>query len=168
MKLAATLALALGAALVLPAAGPALAAPAPATAEEQSLMETAAPALTPTLAIDRQASAAYLDDAERLLTLGRQRLAREGSSPQATRDLMAASGKLTTSYLIMFLDPAFAARIEPLAESCRTALDAAAAGDAEAARVAVDRLVPQVARAADTQFAQIGGGAGLRRQRARD
>lgn len=161
MKLATCTALALCAVLALPAgAGAQAEEPAPV---DLTLVETDAPALTPTIELDRQASAAYLDDAETLLAVARQRLEREGMTRHVARELMSASGKLSTSYLLMYRDPAFANRIRPLADACQTALDSAAAGDTEAARLALDRLVPQVARAADEQFAQMGGGAGPRR-----
>lgn len=120
--------------------------------------ETQAPALTWTLADDRRAAVVFMDDAMTLLALAEEHLL--GQSPGiATPELMAASGKLTTAYLLLFRDRAAADALRGLATRVGGAAPLATMNPAEAARLARDTR-GQVSMAYRTQLAALGGGAG--------
>lgn len=143
----------------------ALAAPAsaqPASAEDDALrvdaFTTEVPALTWTLAEDRRAAVVFLDDAMTLLQLAEERLA--GPTPaSATPELMAASGKITSAYLLLFRDRAAAEALRDLATRVGGAAPLATMAPGEAARLARDvRGLTEVAYR--IQLANLGGGAG--------
>ncbi len=141
-------------------AAPALAQESPIAidAMRSDAFETQVPALTWTLAEDRRAAVVFMDDAMTLLVIAEERL--EGTNPAAaTPELMAASGKLTTAYLLLFRDRAGADALREIATRIGGAAPLASMNPAEAARLAREGR-GQVAMAYRTQLAALGGGAG--------
>jgi hypothetical protein len=119
---------------------------------------TQVPALTWTLAEDRRAAVTFLDDATTLLELAEVRLG--GDDPAtATPDLMAASGKVTSAYLLLFRDRDAAEGLREVATALGGAAPLATMSAGEA-RALLVRARAQVAAAYRTQLAALGGGAG--------
>lgn len=119
-------------------------------------MTTQVPALTYSLSADRQAAVTYLDDTLSLLEMAAGHL-RDGYRDRGRRELMSASGKLTTAYLLMFKDPAFADRVAPLVERTDAAM-ARIDGDRLAAAAEADALRKDLRGVYRDQLAQLGGG----------
>lgn len=141
-------------------AAPASAQPWPTDAEAMRVdaFSSQTPALTWTLADDRRAAVVYLDDAMTLLELAEEHL-QDVRPATATPALMAASGKLTTAYLLLFRDRPGAAALRELATRIGGAAPLATMAPGEAARL-VREIRGQVALAYRTQLAALGGGAG--------
>ena len=144
-----------------------LACAAPAAAEiaasdvdaaRSDAMTTQVPPFTWSLAEDRRAAVVFLDDAMTLLALADERLG--GLDPAgATAELMAASGKVTTAYLLLFRDRDGADALREVATRLGGAAPLATM-DVEAARRLIADVRGQVALAYNTQLATLGGGAG--------
>lgn len=148
-----------GAALALmAAAAPAMAQllPVEGDAQRADAFASEVPALTWTLAEDRRAAVVFLDDAMTLLELAEDRLA---SGAPAVSELMAASGKITSAYLLLFRDRPGAEALRDLATRVGGAAPLATMAPGEAARLARD-VRGLVQMAYRTQLANLGGGAG--------
>lgn len=156
MALAAVLGLAAPAAAEVGSASEAL--PMDVVAERFDAYTTQVPAFTWTLAEDRRAAVVFLDDATTLLDHAEARLL--GEQPQAAAvDLMAASGKLTSAYLLLFRDRAGSDALRDAATRLGGGAPLATM-DLEGARALIAGVRTQVASVYDTQLAALGGGAG--------
>ena len=158
MRMARTLLAALAASMALAAPAMAEVLSTDVGAERVDAYTTQVPALTWTLAEDRRAAVVFLDDAITLLTLADERL--QGDRPAgAAPELMAASGKLTSAYLLLFRDRRGAEALRDAATRIGGGAPLATM-DVEEARDLVADVRGQVAAAYNTQLAALGGGAG--------
>ncbi|MDB5096158.1 MAG: hypothetical protein JWM80_579 [Cyanobacteria bacterium RYN_339] len=119
--------------------------------------------LTPSAAEKRVAAVTYMDDALALLEMARTHLREGQESPQMQRmalsELMAASGKVTTAYLLLFHDREASRRVAPLAAQIELAERVCLSHPAMAAAL-IDRNRPALAAIYTGQLATMGGGAG--------
>lgn len=120
-------------------------------------------ALTPTAADKRVAAVTYMDDALALLDMARTHLREGQGKPEIQRmamaELMAASGKVSTAYLLMFHDRDASAKIGPLAEQIELA-ERMCYRNPQMATSLIERDRPKLAAVYTSTLATMGGGAG--------
>lgn len=138
--------------------------PIPITDQDRAnAFTTVVNALTPTAADKRVAAVTYMDDALTLLDMARTHLREGQGQPEIQRmamaELMAASGKVSTAYLLMFHDREASAKIAPLAEQIALA-ERICYRNPQLASSLIQRDRPRLAAIYTSTLATMGGGAG--------